>query len=394
VNVGDVLLSGILVILTFNVMRQMERWLHRHIFKVGWLITKKFETTTILYYTFFLPGIIINQFVRWLVAGMLDVRAERAFSLPKKQEIGELNLNFIQISPKTSPLRFAIIKIAPFIAGLLIVLFIAEHIFDVRTVGQSLQGNTSDSFFDAIRQMTSATDFWLWSYLLFTVSNTMTPDFSLIRNYSRWLFWGFVTIVVLLAIGVGQAVVSDVLSGPISNMLNLFSTAFIVIIVFDIIAVAVLAIIENTIEYITGDSATFKNNKMVVMTREEARQEREKARKKALAQREEQRKSSVPAGPPSVYKLVFDIPKSPTEEAITSLPATIDDIKPSSTPEPERPSLETPSVIVGSATPREIRFNISKGASTEDDDETEDDNLEDMDAKDDVIYEDIEDDES
>ncbi len=387
-NVGDVLLSGILVMLTFNIMRQMERWLHRHIFKVGWLITKKFETTTILYYTFFLPGIIINQFVRWLAAGVMDVRAERSFSLPKKQEIGELNLNFIQISPKTSAIRLAFIKITPFVAGLLIILFIAENIFDIRAVGQTLSDGNPDSFFNALRQMTGATDFWLWAYLLFTVSNTMTPDFSLIRNYSRLLFWGFVGVVVLLAIGVGQAVVDDVLSGPVANILNLFSTAFIVIVVFDIIAVALLAAIENTIEYITGDSATFKNNKMVVMTREEIRAEREKARKKAITQREEQRKTSVSTGPPSVYKLMFDIPKTPGEEAITSLPsAVIADEPPEKGPSAERPVLAPPSVILGSAT-REIRFNMSRDASADDED-VQDESLDDSsDYHEDVVQDD------
>jgi len=83
-------------------LRQLERWLHQHIFKVGWLFTKSFQTTTTLYYAFFLPGIFLNELVRWMVAALLDIRAERTFEWPQQQDIGELKLNFIRIQPKAT----------------------------------------------------------------------------------------------------------------------------------------------------------------------------------------------------------------------------------------------------------------------------------------------------
>ena len=69
--------------------RQIERWLHQHIFKVGWLLTNNFQTTTVLYYILFLPGILLHECSLWLAAGILNVRAERAIEFPAEQEIGE-----------------------------------------------------------------------------------------------------------------------------------------------------------------------------------------------------------------------------------------------------------------------------------------------------------------
>ncbi|MCL4255005.1 MAG: hypothetical protein KJ043_14670, partial [Anaerolineae bacterium] len=161
----------------FYGLRQLERWLHQHIFKVGWLVFKNFQNTTLIYYTFFLPGVILNQLVYWLVAGVLDVRADRTIRLPEKQEVAELKLNFIKLSKKASPAKVSIISLSPFLAGLLFILIAMNNIFHVNTAFADFDG-TLNSFFNGIGRITTVPDFWLWAYLLFTVANTMMPDFK------------------------------------------------------------------------------------------------------------------------------------------------------------------------------------------------------------------------
>src|SRR5215475_7197184 len=75
----------ITVALLFYGLRRLEVWLHQHIFKVGWLVTNKYQTTTILYYAFFLPGILLNQLTIWTIAGFLNVRAAHSIAWPEKQ---------------------------------------------------------------------------------------------------------------------------------------------------------------------------------------------------------------------------------------------------------------------------------------------------------------------
>lgn len=306
----------------FYGLRQLERWLHQHIFKVGWLILKDFQQTTLLYYTFFLPGVIINQLVYWLMAGVLDVRADRAIRLPEKQEIGELKLNFIKLSKKASPAKVSIITLTPFLAGLFFILFAMNNIFQVNNAFADFDG-TLDSLLRGIGRITSAPDFWLWAYLLFTVANTMMPDFKQIRGL-RWILSIIgVAMVGLFIIGVGDEIANATLAGPILNVLNALSGAFAFVIILDAVAVGILSVIENTIEYITGDSATFKNGKMIAMTREQVIASRNQDRQKKMQSLKEPKQISPLAGVPSVYKLPFPIPSAPGIEPITPLPSAI-----------------------------------------------------------------------
>lgn len=306
----------------FYGLRQLERWLHQHIFKVGWLILKDFQQTTLLYYTFFLPGVIINQLVYWLMAGVLDVRADRAIRLPEKQEIGELKLNFIKLSKKASPAKVSIITLAPFLAGLLFILFAMNNIFQVNIAFADFDG-TLDGLLRSIGRITIAPDFWLWAYLLFTVANTMMPDFKQIRGL-RWILMILgIVMVGLFIIGVGDEIANAAIAGPILNLLNTLSGAFAFVIVLDAVAVGILSAIENTIEYITGDSATFKNGKMIAMTRQQVIASRNQDRQKKMQALKEPKQISPLAGTPSVYKLPFPIPGAPGVEPITPVPSAI-----------------------------------------------------------------------
>lgn len=353
------LFAAFLVVIAYNVMRQMEHWLHQHIFKVGWLVTKSFQTTTILYYTFFLPGLFLNQFVLWLAAGVLDVRAERSLKWPERQEIGELKLDFIKLSKKASTWRLTIISLVPFFAGLAFVFFVASTIFQIPTTVAEMPDSSLASVSGAVSRLMSTPDFWLWSYLLFAVSNTMTPEFSSLQG-GRW-FAGLAILaaVPLFLIGVGDEVVGTILNGPLADALNLLTSAFIIIIAFDLLGICLLAIIENAIEAVTGDSAMFKNGKMVVMTRAEIAEERRKAR--SQVQRSNRRTPAREAGPPSVYKLSFPIPGPPGDEPVTPLPSAVLGTTESSPSQlPARPVREQPAFVPGEVARSEIKFNPSR----------------------------------
>jgi hypothetical protein len=102
--------------------------------------------------------------------------------------------------------------------------------------------------------------------------------------------------------------------------------------------VGVLSAIENTIEWITGDSADFRNGKMITMTREERQERRMREIEKQRQARERKRSgqaTSVADGPPSVYRLPLPLPGSPGEEHITPLTQVIEEEK-----EKKAPSLE------------------------------------------------------
>lgn len=349
----EVLLDGLLVVIMFNLLRWFERWLHQHIFKVGWLLTKNFQTTTILYYTFFLPGVFLYELAYWLAAGALNVYADRTIAWPEKQEIGELRLNFVKLSPKASPVKVAIISIAPLIVGLASIAFIAYNILDASTALIIMRGGDLHSVMVGVRHILDAPDFWLWAYILFAISNTMMPNPNALRGW-RWIAGGIGIVVVgLFLLGVGNEVIGTALIGPVARGLQALSGIFGIVILANIVAVAILGTIEAIIERVTGHSATFKNGKMIVLRREEAIIQRKQALQKArAAHHKQQAASSAAQGKPSIYKLALPIPGPPGKEPVTQSPNQIVTSGKQDPPAPKavRPPRQAPDVIPGKTT--------------------------------------------
>ncbi len=324
--------------------------MHQHIFKVGWLVTKQYQTTTILYYAFFLPGIILNQLIFWLAAGFLNVSAERTIAWPEKQEIGELKLDFIRLSKNVTPFRFAIISTMPLLVGMIAVWHIANNVLNVPLFLTELNaGGFLVNISTALAHFTNAPDFWIWVYLAFAISNTMMPNFANLRGWRIVLTIVGILIAALYVLGAGDQVVMSNLRGPVTNALNSLSSVFAIIIGLDIFMVAVLGTMEAIIERITGDSATFENGKMVTMRRSELIARRQQALA-VKPQQKAQRAAAAPVGPPSVYKLNFPIPGAPGKEAVTPSPQIVISQEPKPALTAQLDSRSGPAVIAGTVT--------------------------------------------
>lgn len=318
----DFLLPLATLLVLFWVLRAMEHWLYRHAFKVGWLITRRYDTTTVLFYTFFLPGVFVNQVTTWLAAGVFNVRAEREFQFPEKQEIGELKLNFVRLSKKAPPFKVALIYLMPLAVGLIVTWIIANNVYDLPGVIEVASANTENSLGLALERLLRVPDFWLWTYFVFTISNTMMPNRAALKG---WLLPASVvaalTALILLA-GYGDEF-GAVFAQPILDAINAFSLLLGLIIGVDALAIVVLAIIENSIELVTGNTATFKNGKMITMRREDLRNQRLAERQKEQKRREQlqQQKAARQAGMPTVYALPFPLPGPPGSEPATVIVA-------------------------------------------------------------------------
>jgi hypothetical protein len=303
----------------FYTLRRLEVWLHQHIFKVGWLVTKQYQTTTILYYAFFLPGILLNQIVYWSTAGFLNVHAERSIVWPEKQEIGELKLSFVRLTKNVSTFRLTIIASTPLIVGLLVVWHIAVNVLSIPVHLASFQSGAYGDLTSGLARLTSAPDFWLWLYLAFTISNTMMPNFALLRGWRVVIVATGVIVVVLFLVGVGNQVILTNLQVPVSNALSGLSTLFAIIIGIDLFFLAVLGTVEAVIERITGNSATFENGKMITLSRAELQERRIQAQVAAKRASTAEKHPQISATS-SVYQLPFPIPEPPGREAVTRTP--------------------------------------------------------------------------
>ncbi len=280
-------------------------------------MTHSFQTTTILYYTFFLPGVLLHEFSTWLVAGMLNVHATSSLQWPEAQEIAELDLSFVELARNISPLRLAVITLAPIVTGLAAVALIANNIMDFNVFFATLRTGELSDVSTAIMGLTSTTDFWLWTYLLFVIGNTMFPRLGNLKGLRRLLIAVAVVLGIFIALGLGEPVVVRLLRGPVADALNMLSATFVIIIFIDVFFVVLLGTVEAIIERVTGHSATFRRGKLVAMTRQERIEEqRRRAQREARAQ---QRARELPkeTGRPSIYNRPLAIPGAPGVEAVT-----------------------------------------------------------------------------
>lgn len=364
-------------------MRRLERSLHQHIFKVGWLLTKNLQTTTILYYLIFLPGVFVHEFILWLVAGIMDVRAERAIAWPESQAVAELRLTFVKLNKSAGSLKTALIGISPLLFGILFIGFVANNVLNVSGFVAALGDDVLDNLGAALGVLTSTPDFWLWVYLIFTVGTTMWPDLKLLRGWKPILTGIVIAVIVLYIAGLGDAMIGRGLMVPVYQGLNILSGTLGVLIAIELFFTAILGAVESVIERVTGDSATFQNGKLVAMRREEVlrmrQQQRERETKQAAAA-----KTQRAAGPPSIYNLPFPIPGAPGKEAE---PIVVTKEAPVTLPTGET-GRAGPALITGTAVvkpePAPVDPPLDKKAAKEeelDDDEAEEEDQEEVDER-------------
>jgi hypothetical protein len=315
-------------------------------------VTKSFQTTTILYYTFFLPGVFLHEITYWFAAGIFNVHAKSSIQWPEAQEIAELKLSFVELAKNVSPFRLGLITLAPILAGLAFVWFIATNLLDFSgffaLVGT---GNLSD-ISEAVRRLTSATDFWLWIYILFTISNTMIARLGDLRGLRIILIAIGIAIAGLVFVGVGNEVVVTFLAGSAADALYMLAGTFGIIIFIDLIFVAILGTIETIIERVTGDSAMFRRGKLIAMTQQEImemRQRQSRRDARALPSR-----APREASRPTIYSRTFMIPGPPGDESVTQSETIIvePDEKPALQTGPRPDTRRGPEVITGAVTNR------------------------------------------
>jgi hypothetical protein len=311
----DLLVPWALIVAALYILRRLERWLAQHIFKVGWLVTHNLHMTTLVYYIFYLPGVILHTLSTYLAASLLNVRAERAFALPPEQEIAELKLNFIRLPRQVSPMRRRIIALAPFVAGVFVLSLLGYSVFRVETALVFITVGGLGGLPDMLAFLGTTPDLWLWAYVAFTIGNTMMPHWEELRPSRRVLFILGGVLLVLTFAGVGASLLSSGIARPLVGLAYVLDTALILLIAIDLIMVGVLGTAEAVIERVTQRSATFQRGKLIRLTREEALALKEQQRAKEAKKAEGAKKAAEPRETvtPSVYRLPLPFPTVPKD---------------------------------------------------------------------------------
>jgi hypothetical protein len=127
------------------------------------------------------------------MAHLLGVKTGRFSLIPKKVGDGKLQLGYVETAT-TDFVRDALIGAAPLLAGGLFVGFIGVIRLDLNTLWENMINQQASSFHLAFKSISEQPDFWLWFYLVFTVSSTMMPSSS---DRRAWL--PLITVILIIS---------------------------------------------------------------------------------------------------------------------------------------------------------------------------------------------------
>ncbi|MBL7162742.1 MAG: hypothetical protein ISS57_09055 [Anaerolineales bacterium] len=174
----------------------LQRALHREMQAVFLLLTRRVDIALVIFSMIFLPGVLLHEASHYLMAKILRVRTGRFSLIPQRLGDGRLLLGYVETAP-TDILRDALIGAAPLMTGGLFVAYAGRTRLGLLSLWDALSSLDLATAIDGFSFVHDRPDFWLWFYLIVTVSSTMLPSST---DRRAWLP---LIVVVALLLGLG-----------------------------------------------------------------------------------------------------------------------------------------------------------------------------------------------
>ena len=155
----------------------LQRLLHREIQAVFLILTRDAAVTMGIFSLIFLPGVFLHELSHFLMAKILRVPTGRFSIFPRALPDGRLQLGYVETA-RADIVRDSLIGAAPLIAGTVLVAYVAVYRLDMRILWDTFRNGQFSLFWLGLSALPRVSDFYLWFYLTFAVSSTMTPSES------------------------------------------------------------------------------------------------------------------------------------------------------------------------------------------------------------------------
>jgi hypothetical protein len=189
-------------------MVYLQRFLQREIQAVFLLITRQTDLSMVLFSLLFLPGVFLHESSHFITAQVLGVKTGRFSVIPRKLEGGRIRLGYVETA-QADFFRDAMIGIAPLITGGVFVALVGIYRLGLDTIWLSIVQGQLSAINLAIKSAAVRPDFWLWLYLVFTVSSTMMPSESDRRAWTPVILVIACLLGIILIIGVGPWMITN-----------------------------------------------------------------------------------------------------------------------------------------------------------------------------------------
>lgn len=241
------------VALALPILWVLQRWIHRHLHGVAFLLTGNKNWAIVLYALILFPGVLLHELSHWLTATLLGVRTGSLSILPRPKSDGSVQLGYVEYykTKGLGPVRESLIGSAPLVTGTLAVLLIGLQIFDMPTLVDALQSGDSDTLAQALSTLFATGDFLLWLYLLFAISNAMMPSASDRRAWPAFALVMILFAVVMYFLGL-QGLVLNELAQPAATAFGYIGLAFSLAIGVDLFFIMLIYVLESLISRLKG----------------------------------------------------------------------------------------------------------------------------------------------
>jgi hypothetical protein len=231
-------------------MIYLQRFLQREIQSIFLLITRQPDISTALFSLLFLPGVLLHETSHFLMAKVLGVRTGRFSIIPRKIEGGRIQLGYVETA-QTDHFRDGLIGAAPLIAGGLFVAFAGIHRLGLDTIWVTIIQGQLSGINQAIKSIVVSPDFWIWFYLVFTVSSTMMPSASDRRAWTPLIFTILGLLVLILLIGIGPWLLTN-FGKAFLTALNAITLVFGITVLIHIVLLPPTWLVRKIISRIVG----------------------------------------------------------------------------------------------------------------------------------------------
>ncbi|MBN2004779.1 MAG: hypothetical protein JXA21_15585 [Anaerolineae bacterium] len=204
-NSVPLMLSEFIVVL--GMLWLADRWLHRNLQIVTFLLANDREVALWLYAILLLPGVILHEVSHAFAAAILGVNIGGIHVLPRR--VGkDIILGYVPVE-QTDFVRASMIGAAPFFCGGAVIVIIGYLVFGTADVVASLAAGDWMAALNGLAVVFKAPDAWIWAYLIFAIGNTMLPSKS---DTHAWPTLGIVVgllVMVLLVINGGPEFLNE-----------------------------------------------------------------------------------------------------------------------------------------------------------------------------------------
>lgn len=225
--------TGLLIALIF-----LQRTFHRLFQSILYTITNDKAITITIFSFLFLPGVLLHELSHFFMAKILFVRTGKISILPKVLSRDRLQLGYVEVY-ETDFIRGSLIGAAPFISGVLMIMFLSNQFLNITPVSPENLSGLWYNIIPLVKALFSANDVLLWVYLIFTISTTMLPSESDRRSWLPLILLIVGGSILFFSLGLNEKWV-QFLVVPIQNISQMFNFAMLVSVFFHTLSTVIL----------------------------------------------------------------------------------------------------------------------------------------------------------